>query len=94
MRTLATTFALLALTGCATVPLGTVAGGTSLQARDLDIGTCKDQAVTATDTKARIAGSFLMGLTVVGAPVAVHLDRVKERDAFAQCMRARGYHIS
>jgi hypothetical protein len=65
----------------------------SAQERQTDTLVCKDQAKTQTNTDARVAGSFLAGLTIVGAPVAIAAAREKEREAFTQCMTSKGYVV-
>jgi hypothetical protein len=54
---------------------------------------CKDRAKTEASTDARVAGSFIAGLTVVGAPIAIAEERRKQREVFAQCMSERGYTV-
>ncbi len=83
----------LALTGCGTYPLGTVYGGVTPRQREVDMMVCKDQAHTQVDTNARQAVGFLAGVTLVGAPIAIHAEREAVKGAFAECMRGRGYEV-
>jgi len=41
----------------------------------------------------RQAGAFVLGLTIVGAPVAFELERAKQREVYKSCMEARGYRV-
>jgi hypothetical protein len=81
---------------CGTFNLGSVrpqVGKTSEQ-QQLDTLTCKDQANLAANSAGRQTGDFLLGLTIVGAPVAYEMDKAKQRQVFADCMQARGYVVT
>jgi hypothetical protein len=81
---------------CGTFKLGIVhpqAGKTADQ-QQLDTLTCKDQAELAVNSAGHQTGDFLMGLTIVGAPVAYEMDKKKERQVFAECMKGRGYVVT
>jgi hypothetical protein len=81
---------------CGTFNLGNVrpqVGKTSEQ-QQLDTLTCKDQANLAANSAGRQTGDFLLGLTIVGAPVAYEMDKAKERQVFADCMHVRGYVVT
>ena len=95
MRTLLLTIVTLVLAGCGTVPLGTAYAqqGQSVRERDQDILYCKDWAKTQTDTTERTVGSFLAGLTIIGAPFAIASANDRMRELYAQCMSERGYHV-
>ena len=86
----------LVVAACGTFPLS---GGTSPPAgksadqHQLDILVCQDQAKLAANTAARQTGAFLLGLTIIGTPVAFELEKAKSREVFAQCMTARGYTV-
>ena len=86
----------LVVAACGTFPLS---GGTSPPAgktddqHQLDILVCQDQAKLAVSTVGRQAGNFLLGMTLIGTPVAYELDKAKQREVFAQCMTARGYTV-
>lgn len=54
---------------------------------------CKDQANLAVNSGAHQTGDFLLGFTIIGAPVAYQMDKNQEREAFAQCMMAKGYSV-
>lgn len=86
---------ILLLAGCGSFPLGYVdaRAGKTDQDRQMDMLVCKDQARNEANTDARVAGSFLAGLTIVGAPIAIAAERQKQRDVFADCMKAKGYNV-
>jgi hypothetical protein len=81
---------------CGTYTLGIVRpqAGKSADQQQLDTLTCKDQAHLAVNSTGRQTGDFLLGLTIVGAPVAYEMDKSKERQVFADCMHARGYVVT
>ena len=84
------------LTGCGTFNLGYVqpqAGRTSEQ-QQLDTLTCKDTARLAAESGDRQVGNFLLGMTIVGAPIAYELDKSKKREVFKECMQGKGYSIT
>lgn len=84
--------AIAALAACGSVPLGTVSSTThTTRERDQDILFCKDWAKNQTDTNGRVAASFLLGLTIVGAPFAIMSANDKMRALYGQCMTERGY---
>jgi hypothetical protein len=62
--------------------------------QQLDTLSCKDQATLAVSSAGRQTGDFLLGLTIVGTPVAYELDKAKQRQVFADCMQARGYSVT
>ena len=86
----------LVVAACGTFPLS---GGTSPPAgktadqHQLDLLTCQHDAKMAVSTAGRQAGNFLLGMTLIGTPVAYELDKAKQREVFAQCMTARGYTV-
>jgi hypothetical protein len=84
------------VTACGTYTLGNVhpQAGKSADQQQLDTLTCKDQANLAANTAGRQTGDFLLGLTIVGAPVAFEREKAKEREVFADCMKARGYVVT
>lgn len=92
---LALILACAALAGCGTFPLGTVYSdaGQTPQQRETDMLVCKDRARTEANTDARAAGSFLAGLTIIGAPIAIQAEHDKQREVFAKCMTERGYRV-
>lgn len=87
--------ACVALAGCGSFPLGTSfpQQGQTRSVMDQDILVCKDHAKDEANTDARVAGSFIAGLTIVGAPIAIAEERRKQREVFAQCMTDRGYRV-
>ena len=84
------------LAGCGSFQLGYVQGRTdkTVAERDTDMLVCKDRAKNEANTDARVAGSFLAGLTIVGAPVAIAAEREKQREVFKQCMGERGWTVT
>lgn len=95
MKALALVCVFVALGGCTTFPLGTVhaAPGTSAQAQQVAILVCKDAALTAANATGQQVKESLLGLTIVGYPVAVASDRARQRAVFASCMRSQGYEV-
>lgn len=87
--------ACVALAGCGSFPLGHYQGqqGQTRAQADQDVLYCKDWAKTETDTNARVAASFLAGLTIIGAPLAIHSAQERQRELWAQCMTERGYKV-
>lgn len=84
------------LAACGTFSLGNVRSqpGKTAEQQQLDTLTCKDQASLAVNSAGRQTGDFLLGLTIVGAPVAYEMDKAKQRQVFADCMAARGYSVT
>lgn len=85
----------LFLAGCGSYPLGT---SYPLQAQtqdqtDLAILVCKEKAKQAIQTPGRLTASFVAGLTIIGAPIAIADARRAEREAFSECMTAKGYRV-
>ena len=95
MKRLSVAAICLAVAGCGSFPLGTVyaAKGQTTQQRDAEMLVCKDRAKNEANTDARVAGSFLAGLTIIGAPIAIEAEKSKQREVFAQCMTERGYRV-
>lgn len=94
MKTIILGTALL-LTGCA-FSLGRVqpqAARTADQ-QQLDTLTCKDSAHLAASTAGAEATGFLLGLTIIGTPLAVGMDRQLQRDEFTKCMAIKGYTVA
>ena len=93
------TFIVLApivLTACGTFQLANdirAPMGSTTQQEQTDILFCKDQARMAASTAEKQTQAFLLGLTIVGAPVAYEDDKKTQRETFAKCMRAKGYKL-
>jgi hypothetical protein len=88
--------AALALIGCGSFPLGYVHapdGVTKVQ-MEQDMLVCKDRAFHEANTNERQAGSFLAGLTIIGAPIAIEAEKAKQREVFKFCMENRGYRVT
>lgn len=85
----------LLVAACGTFPLSgnTYGPGKTQDQHQMDILVCKDQAKLAANTTGRQTGAFLLGMTIIGAPVAFELEKAKQREVFAQCMTARGYTV-
>lgn len=81
--------------GCGSFPLGrTVPPLTkTAEQHQLDQLTCKDQAFQSANSSERQAGNFLMGLTIVGTPIAWEIEKKHQREVFKNCMEARGYTV-
>lgn len=88
-------FAACVLLGGCVYSLGNVQPQTGRNAdqQQLDTLTCQDRARLSIQTAGRETGDFLLGFTLVGAPVALELDKKKQRSVFAECMQSRGYTI-
>lgn len=88
--------ALVLLAGCGTFILGNVhpQAGKTAEQQQLDTLACKDQANLAVNSAGRQAGDFLLGFTIVGAPVAYEMDKAKQREVFADCMHGKGYAVT
>lgn len=87
--------ATLFLTGCA-FSLGRVQPQASRtpDQQQLDTLTCKDQArLTATQTGPQVT-EFLLGATLIGAPLGIGMDRGIQRDEFQKCMAIKGYTVT
>lgn len=86
----------LLLTACGTFPLsgGTYPppGKSGDQAR-LDNLECSQRAQLEINSSAQQTQSFLLGLTIIGTPLAYELERRKGREVFAACMTDRGYRV-
>ena len=83
----------IALAGCGSFSLGRVIPpeGTTADRAQLDILVCKDEAYQAASTGEKQAEGFLLGLTIIGYPIAYEDDKATQRQAYADCMIARGY---
>lgn len=83
-------------TACGSFQLGNVRPlqAQSKEQMQLDMLTCKDQAFMEANSAGHQAGAFLLGLTIVGAPVAYELDKSTQREVFARCLAARGYTVT
>lgn len=83
------------LTSCGTFVLGTAVPQTSKTAnqQQLDNLDCKDKARLAASTTDRQVGAFLLGMTIIGAPVAFEIEKSKQREVFKSCMEGKGYKV-
>jgi len=88
-------FSLIALTGCGTFNLGYVKPRVDKtpDQQALDILTCKDSARLATDAASNQVANFLLGMTIVAAPLAFESDKAKQRSVYKECMSAKGYEV-
>ena len=86
----------LVLTGCGTFQLSSGAIPNSPKTQEqlqLDNLSCKDQAKLEANTAGRQTGAFLLGMTIVGAPVAFEMEKAKQREVYKSCMEAKGYRV-
>lgn len=85
----------LLLAGCGSFPLGTSypSQGQTREQTQADVLWCKDQAHTAANTPGRQVGSFLAGVTIIGAPIAYENEKQFQREVFARCMTEKGYRV-
>ncbi|HEY1898628.1 MAG TPA: hypothetical protein VGG49_02435 [Steroidobacteraceae bacterium] len=81
--------------GCA-FTLGRVQpqGGKTADQQQLDTLVCKDQARVADSGPGVAATGFLLGLTIVGTPLAFSMDRNIQRQEFQKCMAIKGYAVA
>jgi hypothetical protein len=95
-KTILSALLMCGISGCGTFNLGNVRpqAGRTAEQQQLDTLTCKDQASLAVNSAGRQTGDFLLGMTIVGAPVAYEMDKSKQRQVFADCMQARGYVVT
>lgn len=86
----------LLCTACGSYNLGHVRSqpGKPLEQQQLDVLVCKDQAKVAVSSAERQAGNFLLGMTLIGAPVAYESEKSAARAVFTQCMRTKGYTVA
>lgn len=86
----------LSVSACSNFSLGMVhpyPGATKSQ-MSYDVGVCRDAAYREAGTSDKQAAAFLMGLTIVGAPVAYEMDKATQRAVFRDCMWSRGYAVT
>lgn len=67
--------------------------GKTAEQQQSDVMFCKDEAKMAASTAEKQTQAFLLGMTIVGAGAAYDIDKKTQREAFAKCMRARGYTL-
>lgn len=80
---------------------GTFKLATSIQApvdksasqKETDALVCTHRADLAMNSASQQAKDFLLGATIIGVPLAQQMDKVTARNAFADCMTARGYNL-
>lgn len=85
------------LGGCGTFQLAggiSAPSGKTADQQQNDILFCKDQAQMEANSAGQQTKDFLMGLTIVGAPIAIEQDKSLQREVFAKCMTAKGYTIT
>lgn len=87
---------LLLATACTQFSLGFVQPqpGKSTAQMQFDMAVCKNEAFNAAGTPDKQAGAFLLGLTLVGAPVAYEMDKATQRSVFRSCMLGLGYVVT
>jgi hypothetical protein len=59
----------------------------------LDNLECKDKARLAANTTGRQTIYFLLGATLVGAPVAFEMEKSTQRGVYKECMEEKGYQV-
>lgn len=87
----------LLLVGCGSFQLASNISDYSGRTRDqvrLDILDCKDEAKTFANSGEKQVRAFMLGLTIIGTPVAYAADRADQRSAFRDCMESRGYRVA
>jgi len=83
------------MVACGTFPLGSVLpqAGKSKDQQQLDTLTCKDKATLSSQAASKQIGDFLLGMTIIGVPVAYEMDKSNQRDIFKTCMEEKGYRV-
>ena len=56
-----------------------------------DIDACRSIAVADNSTAADRAAGFVAGMTLIGAPIAYEVHKGRVRQAFVDCLTARGW---
>ena len=86
----------LLVSGCGPFPLASgispPPAKTLTEAR-LDVLDCKDRARAYADSGEKQVRAFMLGLTIIGTPVAYAADRADQRAMFRTCMEGRGYVV-
>lgn len=67
--------------------------GTTAQQQQLDTLSCKDEAKLAASSAGQTAAQFMLGLTIIGYPAGVEMERSTQRQTFTDCMTQRGYAV-
>lgn len=83
--------------GCGTFRLGyvtTAAPGKTVDQVKLDNLICKDKARLEAESAGNQVGDFVLGLTIIGTPIAYAHDRQVQRDTWSACMREAGYTVA
>ena len=85
----------ITLVGCGSFPLGMAYAppGVPKAQLEMDVLVCQDRAKNEANTSERQVGSFLAGMTIIGAPIAIEAEKAKQREVFKQCMENRGYRV-
>lgn len=86
----------LLLAGCGSFPLAASVyppTGKTVSDERLDLLECKDRAHNYAASDEKQVRGFLLGLTVIGAPVAYAADRSDQRTEFRACMEDKGYRV-
>ncbi len=92
---LASIFPLICV-GCGPYSLGgvnTLPPGKTAQDLKLDMLVCQHQAQLEVDRPANQVADFLLGFTLIGAPVAIVTDRQMQRQSWQTCMTEAGYTV-
>jgi hypothetical protein len=86
----------LASMASCTVPLASGVQPLTARTRDqqeLDVLACKDKTQLEAHDTGRQVGYFFLGMTLIGWPVAVAMDRSLQQRVFKECMESRGYKV-
>lgn len=62
--------------------------------QQLDNLICKEQANREANSPGMLVGAFFSGLTVVGLPIFIAVERDVQRNEYVKCMRGRGYNVT
>jgi hypothetical protein len=85
----------LSISAC-TFDLGTArapAGVSQLQL-DTDKNTCQHDATIAAHSTGKQIGEFFLGMTIIGIPGAMAIDRSVQRSTYRDCMTTKGYSVT
>jgi len=83
------------LTGC-TFDLGTATApsGTNDLQMQADVLECKDKTRLEQANTGKQVGEFFLGMTIIGLPGALAIDRSVARSSYAECMNSKGCTVT
>jgi hypothetical protein len=60
---------------------------------EIDTLACQNEAHILANKTGRQVGYFFLGLTIIGIPIALSMDRSYQRNIYKSCMEARNYQV-